>query len=53
MLSFVSCRLRQPIGDHLRTEDEAISLVDAQVDARDSAAALAHPDSDLAALEAT
>jgi len=44
--------LRQAIGDHLRAEDEAISLVDAQVDARDFAAVLTHPGSDLAALTA-
>lgn len=38
--------LRQELGDHLRTEEEWISLEDVEVDARTVAAALAHPEND-------
>jgi DNA-binding SARP family transcriptional activator len=38
--------LRQELGDHLRTEEEWISLDDVEVDARIFAAALEHPKSD-------
>jgi DNA-binding SARP family transcriptional activator/predicted ATPase len=37
--------LRQELGDHLRTEEEWISLDDVEVDARAFAAALEHPKS--------
>ena len=37
--------LRQELGDHLRTEEEWISLVDVEVDARTFAAALEQPKS--------